>query len=150
MRPKHPLLVGQALTLVGIWFLDLHGLPWPLGRRPRAEELHHAPVRAASSLDPDARHRGAEAGCTAPSPGSASAWPRSLLTVDPQPNCHWQSERAASPATARPSRMILQQVCISPLSRRHHLSPGRICLTTPRLPNECTDTTPAVGTFPAI
>ena len=42
MRLEHPLLIRQALLLVGIRILALHGLPRPLGRRPWAEQLHHA------------------------------------------------------------------------------------------------------------
>src|SRR5262249_54336331 len=50
-----PLLVGKALLLVCSRFVDLHGLPRPLCRRPRAEELHHAAINGPATLvDPPA------------------------------------------------------------------------------------------------
>ncbi len=39
MRLEHPLLVGEALLLIGILVFDLHRLPRPFLRRPWSEQL---------------------------------------------------------------------------------------------------------------
>src|SRR5262245_35402020 len=55
MRLEHPLLVSEALLLVRSRFLDLRGLPRPLCRCPRTEELQHAAIDGPAALvDPPA------------------------------------------------------------------------------------------------